>query len=98
MKATYSKLIKIFKQAGCKYYADEIRRLAQLSNNELVTDDFSGEEVHSQIQTYPAHEQQLLPRLSPSTSKFTEVIVITEKGSPACAEGKNQQIPISHTV
>ena len=93
-EATYSKLIKSFEQAGCKYYADEIRRLAQLSTSE--TDNSSDGEEHSQVPTYPMHKQQLLTRHSPSMSKPAEIYVIADKEN--LAEGKNQYVRLFHMI
>ena len=83
-KATYTKLIKIFEHAGYKSYADEVRRIAHISNSD--TDDSSGseEEEHPQIeqpQTYPDFKPHALPKVpQPMTStESTEVYVMVEE-------------------
>ena len=80
-KATCSRLIRIFEQAGFKSYADEVRRIAELSDTE--TDDSSGsEEEQSQAeqpQTYPTHkQQQILCQSSPAIPNSTETYVIVD--------------------
>ena len=90
-KATYSKLIKIFQQAGYQHYADEVRKIAQTSDSE--TDDSSGSgEEQSQIeqpQTYPPYEQQSLSQLPPATATTTDTetyyVIENEENLP---EGK----------
>jgi hypothetical protein len=79
--ATYSKLIEIFEQAERKTYADTVRRIVQLCNN-----DFS--EEHSQPQAYPASEPQSLSQVPPAmhSDKSTEVHYVMRKGTPP--EGK----------
>ena len=85
-KATYSKLMKIFEQAGYKDYADEVRRIVQLSNSE--TDDSSGsEEDLSQIkqpQTYPSSKLQPISQLPPVTleSAETHYVIVNEENFP----------------
>ena len=86
-KATYAKLIKIFEQADYKSYADEVRRIAHISNSD--TDDSSGSgEEHPQIeqpQTYPDYKPHALPQVpQPMTlSESAKVYVMAEE------EGKN---------
>ena len=46
-KATYSKLIKIFKRAGYKNHADELRTLPKFSDSEGDDTSSSGEEQDS---------------------------------------------------
>ena len=53
--ATYSELIKIFKRADCKNYADEVRRIMQVNESDTDDSSVSGEENYlmEQPQTYP---------------------------------------------
>ena len=77
-KATYSKLIEIFRQAGYRSYADELRMLAQFSDSEGDDTSSSGEE-HSQMeqpQTYPTQKPQALSQVPPVTAESTEVYVV----------------------
>ena len=60
--ATYSKLIEIFERADHKNYADEVRRIVQLSNSKA---SHSSAE-HSQPQVYPASEPQSLSQVPPA--------------------------------
>ena len=80
-KATYSKLIKIFELARYKSYADEVRRIAQLSDSEA--DDSGGSrEEQSQVkqpQAYPASKIQALSRLPPAMPKPTEIYMMVDK-------------------
>ena len=83
-KATYTKLIKIFEQAGYKSYADEVRRIAHISNSDTDDSSGSGEEEYPQIeqpQTYPDYKQHALFQIpQPTTSpKSTEVYVMVEE-------------------
>ena len=89
-KATYSKLIEIFKRAGYRNYADELRTLVQLSDSEGDDTSSSGEE-HSQMeqpQTYPAQKPQALSQVPPATAESTEVYVEME-GKENLQAGKN---------
>ena len=79
--ATYRRLIKIFERAGCKDYADEVRRIAHISDSE--TDDSSGSgEEHTRVeqpQTYPTQKPQALSQIPPETPKPTELFVVVEE-------------------
>ena len=80
-KATYSKLIRIFERAGYQNYADEVRKIAQASDNE--TDDSSGSGEQSPIeqpQTYPMYTQQSLSQLPPATriGKSRTYVIVDE--------------------
>ena len=82
-KATYTKMIKIFEQAGYKTYADEVRKIAHISNSDTDDSSDSGEE-HPQIeqpQTYPDYKPRALPRVpQPMTStELTEVYVMVKE-------------------
>ena len=87
--ATYSKLIKIFERADCKNYADEVRRIAQLSDSETDDSSGSGEEQSrvNQPQTYPSQKPQTLSQAPPATSATTEAYIVT-KGEANLPEGK----------
>ena len=76
-KATYCELIEIFERAGYKSYADEVRRIAQLSDSEADDSSGSGEE---QPKTYPIHKAKAFShdQLPPATPKPTEVYVMVE--------------------
>ena len=77
-KATYTKLIKIFEQAGYKSYVDEVRKIAHISNSDT---DGSGEEEYPQIeqpQTYPDYKPHQVPQ-STTAPKSTEVYVMVEE-------------------
>ena len=71
-------MIKIFEVAGYKSYADEVRRIAQLSDSEADDSSGSGEEQAQveQPQTYPASKIQALSQLPPTMSKPTEEIYV----------------------
>ena len=89
-KATYSKLIEIFKRAGYRSYADELRTLAQFSDSEGDDTSSSGEE-HShmeQPQTYPTQKPQAFSQVPPATAESTEVYVVME-GKENLQAGKN---------
>ena len=77
-KATYAKLIKIFEQAGYKNYADEVRKIAHVSNSDTDDTSGSGEE---QPQTYPDYKPHLVPHIpQPMTStESTEVYVMVKE-------------------
>ena len=80
--ATYSKLIKIFEQAGCKICADEVRRIAKLSDSEIDDSSSGSGEEYSQVeqpQTYPEYKRQALSRLPPAAPKSAEVYVMIEE-------------------
>ena len=55
--ATYSALITVFEDAGCREYADEIRKIVQvIQNQDSDTDDSDSDEDPfplTQPQTYP---------------------------------------------
>ena len=84
-------MIKIFEQADCKNYADEVKRIIQLSDSE--TDDSSGsEDEQSQVeqpQTYPASKPQSISQVLPAMHKpsSTEVYVVMEEEN--LPEGKS---------
>ena len=79
--ATYSKLIKIFERADCKNYADEVRRIAQVSDSEIDDSSSGSGEEQSQPQTYPASKPQSLSQVPPAIHKpnSTEVYVMVEE-------------------
>ena len=84
-KATYSKLIKIFEQAGYQNCADNVRRIAQVSDSESDDSSGSGEEHTQQEQppTYPSSQQQeVLTQQSLASPKSTETYVIVNKDNP----------------
>ena len=88
--ATYSKLIKIFERADCKKYADEVRRIAQLSDSETDDSSSGSGEEQSQVkqpQTYPASKPQSLAQVPPAMHKPTEVYVVVDKEN--LPEGKS---------
>ena len=90
--ATYSKLIKIFEQADNKNYADEVRKISEVSESEEDS-SCSGEE-HSQMdqpQTYPTQKSQALSQVPPATAESTEVYVVME-GKENLKEGKSSTI------
>ena len=92
-KATYSKLIEIFKRAGYRNYADELRTLAQFSDSEGDNSSSSGEE-HSQMeqpQTYPTPKPHALSLVPPATAESTEVYVVME-GKGNLQEGKSYTV------
>ena len=76
-KATYSELMEIFKRAGYRSYADEVKRIAELSDSEA--DDSSGSE-EGQPRTYPT-----LPKAEAFScdqhppENYPEVYVMVEK-------------------
>jgi hypothetical protein len=78
-------LIKIFERTGCRGYADEVGRIAQLSDSEV--DDSSGsEEEVKQPQTYPSYTPLPVSQLpsGPAASKSAEIyyVVRDEKDLP----------------
>ena len=74
-KATYRELAEIFDRAGCKHYADEVRRIANVSDSESDDSSINGEE---QPETYPTPHKGFYQdqELGPAKS---EVYVIVEK-------------------
>ena len=84
-KATYSKLIKIFERAGYQSIADNVRRIAQVSDSESDDSSGSGDEQTplEQPSTYPSsQQQQVLSQRSPAVPKPTEMFVIIDKDNP----------------
>ena len=66
--------MKIFERNGCRGYADEVGRIAQLSDSE--GDDSSGsEEEMRQPQTYPPYTLPPVSQLPPTASKSAEIII-----------------------
>ena len=58
--ATYNKLIRIFECAGCKHYAENVKRIIHCQESyEEICDSDSDEDYFPspQPQTYPNHEQ-----------------------------------------
>jgi hypothetical protein len=82
-KATYAKLLKIFEQAGYKIYADEVRRIAHISNSDTDDSSSNGEEVHPQIkqpQTYPDYTPHALPvSVLQPTMSFEEYVIVEQE-------------------
>ena len=83
-KATYAKLIKIFEHAGYKSYADEVRKIAHISNSDTDDSSSSEKEEHPQIeqpQTYPEYKPHVLPQVPhPATStESTEIYVMVKE-------------------
>jgi hypothetical protein len=70
--------MKVFERIGCRGYADEVRRIAQLSDSEV--DDSSGsEEEVKQPQTYPSYAPVPLPvSVPPATSKSAEIYYVVK--------------------
>lgn len=77
-KATYRRLTRIFERAGYQSYANEIRRIAQLSDSETDESSGSGEEQSQPEQlTYPLTKSlEALPQVPPTIPKATETYVI----------------------
>jgi hypothetical protein len=76
-KATYSKLMKIFERIGCRGYADEVGKIARLSDSEV--DDSSGsEEEMKQPQTYPPYTPLQVSQLPPAASKSAEICYVVK--------------------
>ena len=77
--ATYSKLIEAFERAKCKKYADEVRKIVQLSNSKTV---YSSEE-HSQPPTYlTSDEPQSLSQVPPAMHKPVAEVYYVREGNP----------------
>ena len=76
LKATYGELIEIFERAGYRGYADEVRRIANISDSEADDSSGSGEE---QPKTYPTLRKTRTHQPPPETSKTAEVYVMVEK-------------------
>ena len=73
-KATYGRLMKIFERIDCRGYADEVGRIAQLSDSE-GDDSSSSEEEIKQPQTYPPYTPfPVISQLPPTASKSDEII------------------------
>ena len=80
-KATYSDLMVIFERAGYRSYADELRRIAELSDSEADDSSGSGEE---QPKTYPTlHKGPVFSRdqLPSATPKTAEVYMMVKEGN-----------------
>ena len=80
-------MVKIFEQVECKKYADEVRRIAKLSDSETDESSGSGDE-YSQLEqppTYPIYNQQqsLLqhPSAAPESSE-TYYVIVNEENPP----------------
>ena len=76
-KATYSKLMKIFEQIGCRGYANEVERIARLSDSEVADSSGSEEEV-KQPQTYPSYIPMPVSQLPPAVSKSAEIYYVVK--------------------
>ena len=77
-KATYGELIEIFEQAGYRSCADELKKIAELteSEGEDSSSSCSGEE---QPRTYPTlHKAQVFSH-DQLPSKSAEVLMMVEK-------------------
>ena len=86
--ATYSKLIKIFEQAGSKKYADKVRKISELSESE--EDSSSSGEEHSQMdqpQTYPTQKPQTLSQVPPATAVESTKVYVVMEGKENLKEG-----------
>ena len=67
--------MKIFERIGCRGYADEVGRIAQLSDSE--GDDSSGsEEEVKQPLTYPPYTLPPVSQLPPAASKSAEIYYV----------------------
>ena len=75
-KATYSRLINVFEQAGYRIYADLVRRIVDLSDKDSSG---SGEE-QCQPNTYPQYkEQQALSQFPQALPESTETYMVIEQ-------------------
>ena len=76
--ATYRKLIKIFERADYRKYADEVRRIINISDSEVDTDSSGGEQPQvEQPQTYPqAQKPQALSQIPPEIPKPTKAYIM----------------------
>ena len=71
--------MKMFERRGYRGYADEVGRIAQLSNSE--GDDSSGsEEEMKQPQTYPSYTPLSVSQLPPVASKSAEIHYVVKDG------------------
>ena len=84
-KATYRELAEVFDQAGCKHYADEVRRISNM-NGDSESDDSSinGEE---QPETYPTPHtcKGFCQGLEPGPAKSKVYVMVEKENLP---EGK----------
>ena len=76
-------MITVFEQAGYKNYADEVRKMFQLTDINADDSYGSGEE-HP---TYPVYKQEKLSQLPPAATESDEVYVMMGKENPI--EGKS---------
>ena len=101
-KATYRRLIRVFEQAGYQGYADEVRRIAQLSDSETDDSSGSGEEQSQPEQpTYPPTKNlEALPQVLPNIPNATETYVtITDESLSESKElTKYQSMVLSFCV
>ena len=75
-KATYIKLMKVFERAGYRNYADLVKTIIDLSDNEADDSNNNGDE-QSQPQTYPEYrQQQALSRPLQTVPKPTETYIM----------------------
>ena len=67
-------MIKIFEQADCRKYADEVRRIISISDSEVDTDSSGGEQPQvEQPQAYPqAQKPQALSQIPPEIPRSTK--------------------------
>ena len=76
-KATYRELAEVFDRAGCKHYADAVRRISNMSDSES-DDSMASINREEQPETYPTPRKGFCQDLEPGPAKF-EVYVMVEK-------------------
>ena len=94
-------MIKIFERARYKSYADEVRKIAQLSDSEADDSGGSGEEESQvkQPQAYPASKIQALSQLPPAMPKPTEIyMMIDEENLPKGMQELVKHCPKLHIM
>lgn len=81
-KATYSSLIMVFERAGYQNYADLVRRIVDLCDNDR--DDYRGSgEEQCQPETYPQYkQQQARSKLPQATPEICYIMVEDEQNLP----------------
>ena len=90
-KATYRELAEVFDRAGCKYYADEVRRISNMSDSESDDSSINGEE---QPETYPTPHKGFCQDLEPGPAKSQIYYVMVEEEN--LPEGKIWKYTVPH--
>jgi hypothetical protein len=78
-KATYRELAEVFEQAGYRNYADEVRRIANMSDSESDDSSINGKK---QPKTYPTLRKALCHDQNPDSAKHEVYVMVEEENLP----------------